>query len=252
MKNTKILFYLIIGVLALNGSAHGDLLSESLSAESVNLSEAKQSQNKIDAIYEEKSSDLQDLRLTTTEIAQLEIYNRQLKAIISDQESQKSSIKQQIKDIKVTQQGIMPLMDRMLTMLDQFIENDIPFLLDERLTRVATLRSLLLSSEVTISEKFRRVLEAFQIELEFGRTIEAYRGKNSDGRIVDYLRLGRVGFYYVYLNSNDSFAWNVKTKSWHKLSDSEYNNINKGLQVARKQSAPSLLNLQVNTIKEIH
>jgi hypothetical protein len=139
----------------------------------------------------------------------------------------------------------------MLTMLDQFIELDLPFLLEERQERVATLRGLLLSSEITISEKFRRVLEAYQIELEYGRTIEAYRAKNTDGIIVDYLRLGRVALYYVGLNSSDSFAWNQKSKTWKPLDSSYQAALNKGIQIARKQSAPSLLELQIPSLGEV-
>jgi hypothetical protein len=235
----------------LTSLVQGNALGEVLEQEASNLSTAKKSQNKIDIIYDEKSEAINELRITKSEINQLEIYNRQLMAIISDQKTQKLSFEKQLKDIEVTQRGIMPLMERMLTMLDQFIELDLPFLLEERQERVATLRGLLLSSEVTISEKFRRVLEAYQIELEYGRTIEAYRAKNADGTIVDYLRLGRVALYYVGLNSSDSFAWNQKSKTWLELDSSYQAALNKGIQIARKQSAPSLLELQMPSIGEV-
>jgi hypothetical protein len=235
----------------LGSLAQSDVLEETLKQESSNLSSAKKSQNKIDVIYDKKSEAIQELRITKSEIDQLGIYNRQLMAIISDQQVQKLSFEKQLKDIEVTQRGIMPLMERMLTMLDQFIELDLPFLLDERQERIATLRGLLLSSEVTISEKFRRVLEAYQIELEYGRTIEAYRAKNFDGIIVDYLRLGRVALYYVGLNSSDSFAWDQNSKSWALLDGSFKAALDKGIQIARKQSAPSLLELQMPSLGEV-
>ncbi|MFT6153208.1 MAG: hypothetical protein ACJAYK_000655 [Crocinitomicaceae bacterium] len=235
----------------LGSAAQSDVLEETLKQESSNLSSAKKSQNKIDVIYDKKSEAIQELRITKSEIDQLGIYNRQLMAIISDQQVQKLSFEKQLKDIEVTQRGIMPLMERMLTMLDQFIELDLPFLLDERQERIATLRGLLLSSEVTISEKFRRVLEAYQIELEYGRTIEAYRAKSFDGIIVDYLRLGRVALYYVGLNSSDSFAWDQNSKSWVQLDGSFKAALDKGIQIARKQSAPSLLELQMPSLGEV-
>jgi len=240
-----------IGLLLMANLSYADLLSDVVAQEKVDLNGAKQSQVKIDVLYEKKSEAIQELRITKSEIDQLKIYNKQLSSIISDQNSQKISFEKQLKDIEVTQRGIMPLMERMLTMLDQFIELDIPFLLEERRVRVSTLRGLLLSSDITISEKFRRVMEAYQIELEYGRTIEAYRAKDSSDRIVDYLRLGRVGFYYIGLNSGDAFAWSQKDTKWYKLDGAFQASLNKGIQIARKQAAPSLLDLQLPSLGEI-
>jgi hypothetical protein len=253
MQKIKLTHSIVLTTLLSASSlfSYADVLKSTLAEESANLSSAKVSQQKIDGIYQKKSEAIQELRLTKSEIDQLNIYNRQLMAIIADQDKQKLSFEKQLKDVEVTQRGIMPLMERMLTMLDQFIELDLPFLLEERQERVAILRGLLLSSEVTISEKFRRVLEAYQIELEYGRTIEAYRAKDPEGKIVDYLRLGRVALYFVGLNSSDSFAWSQQNKNWVELEGSYQAALNKGIQIARQQSAPSLLELQMPSLGEV-
>lgn len=243
------LFFL--GLTLLSGFTTANLLDDAVGEESSVLNAAAKSQGKVDKIYQKKTEAIQDLRITRAEIAQLNIYNKQLRAIISDQENQVVSFEKQLKDIEVTQRGIMPLMERMLTMLDQFIELDLPFLLEERQSRVATLRALLISSEVTISEKFRRVLEAYQIELEFGKTIEAYRAKGPTGKIVDFLRVGRIGLYYVMLNSGDAYAWDSKEREWLPLDSSYKASLAKGIQIARKQSAPSLISLQLPSLQEI-
>lgn len=243
------LFFL--GLTLLSGFTTANLLDDAVGEESSVLNAAAKSQGKVDKIYQKKTEAIQDLRITRAEIAQLNIYNKQLRAIISDQENQVVSFEKQLKDIEVTQRGIMPLMERMLTMLDQFIELDLPFLLEERQSRVATLRALLISSEVTISEKFRRVLEAYQIELEFGKTIEAYRAKGPTGKIVDFLRVGRIGLYYVMLNSGDAYAWDSKEREWLPLDSSYKASLAKGIQIARKQSAPSLISLQLPSLQEM-
>ena len=241
----------LIGDLALPSVSAANLLDDTVDQESAAFNAAAKSQVKVDKIYQQKTEAIQDLRLTRAEIDQLKVYNKQLKAIISDQNKQMVSFEKQLKDIEVTQRGIMPLMERMLTMLDQFIDLDLPFLLDERQSRIAKLRALLLSSEITISEKFRRVMEAYQIELEFGKTIEAYRAKGPNGKIVDFLRVGRVGLYYVLLNSGGAYAWDSKSSQWIELDGSYKASLAKGIQIARKQSAPSLFNLQLPSLQEI-
>lgn len=220
-----------------------DLLNDSMEAEAGKQISAAKSQAKIDDLHDETRKALQSYRVSQTEIEQLEIYNKQLRAIIKNQEDQKTSLDKQIKDIETTQRGIMPLMERMLAGLQKFIELDTPFLLNERQERIASLQVLLLDSDTSVSEKFRRVLEAFQIEIEYGRTIEAYRAVNHQDEMVDFLRLGRVALYSISLDGKDAMAWDREDKSWIELSGSFNQDINKGLRIARKQASPQLLNL---------
>lgn len=230
---------------ALSFSVQSNQLDANMKAQNAEIKQAKASQQKVDKFYEQKVDALQDYRITRAEIDQLNVYNRQLRAIIKDQDKQIGSLEDQIKEIEVTQQGIMPLMERMLATLDQFISLDVPFLLDERQERVANLRVLLLSSDVTISEKFRRVLEAFQIEIEYGRTIEAYRGSDKKGTVVDFLRLGRVALYSVALDESEAMVWDKNSNQWLILDSGYIPSLNKGIRIARKQSAPALLDLNL-------
>ena len=242
----------IFALLSMSGFlslATANELETNLSAQQGELDQAKGSQVKIDKLYEQKLEVVQDTREAKAEIEQLTVYNRQLTSIISDQVAQMASLEEQIQNIEVTQQGIMPLMERMLSTLDQFISLDTPFLLEERQERVANLRGLLLSSKVTISEKFRRVLEAFQIEIEYGRTIEAYRGKDDQGNVVDFLRVGRVGLYALDLDESKVRIWNRSIAAWEELEDQYTSAIEKGIKIARKQSAPSLLDLKLPGLK---
>lgn len=242
----------IFALLSMSGFlslATANELEANLSAQQGELDQAKGSQLKIDKLYEQKLEVIQDTREAKAEIEQLTVYNRQLTSIIRDQVEQMASLEEQIQNIEVTQQGIMPLMERMLSTLDQFISLDTPFLLEERQERVANLRGLLLSSKVTISEKFRRVLEAFQIEIEYGRTIEAYRGKDAQGNVVDFLRVGRVGLYALDLDESKVRIWNRSAAVWEELEDRYTSAIEKGIKIARKQSAPSLLDLKLPGLK---
>jgi hypothetical protein len=218
-------------------------------AAAAGLKSAAASQQKIDSLDDEQRLLLQTYRNVLAESEQLRVYNQQLVQIIANQRTELNSIDKQINDIERTQQGIMPLMARMLDALDLFVQLDLPFLLDERQTRIKQLRELMVSADVTVAEKYRRVLEAYQIELEYGRTIEAYREKTADGKLVDYLRLGRAALYYISLNAESAYGFDIKTRSWLELDSAYMGSLQKGLQVARKQAAPSLLTLPIRTLE---
>src|SRR5690606_19039820 len=116
-----------------------------------------------------------------------------------------------------TQAEVMPLLQRMLSSLEQFIELDVPFLEDERADRLAQLKELMVRPEVTVAEKYRRVLEAYQIESDYGRTLEAWRGSlEVDGtpRVVEFLRLGRLMLFYQTLDGHTQGYWDNSTRAW--------------------------------------
>ena len=144
---------------------------------------------------------------------------------------------------------------RMLDGLGQFIELDIPFLLKERRERVARLKATMDQADVTAAEKFRAVLEAVQIENEYGRTIEAYKGslevKQGNTQEVDFLRIGRIALLYQSVGGNFNGYWDQASRSWKPLTEPEYRNyIAKGLQIARKQIAPELIMVPVSAPEE--
>ncbi len=249
-KSYSILGTTLAVVFACQSCFAANELDQSVSAATENQQLGKASQEKIDILYERKRAALQEMRVTQAEIDQLKVYNRQLRGIIDNQGNQITSLNKQINDIESTQQGIMPLMERMLNGLEVFVSLDIPFLLNEREQRIATLRTLLLASDITVSEKFRRVLEAYQIEIEYGRTIEAYRGENQTGETVDYLRIGRSALMNISLDGDNAQGWDNKTKQWSDLDSSYTRAISKGVSIARKQAAPTLLGLPLQFLGE--
>ena len=173
---------------------------------------------------------------------------------LNNQMAQMNDIKNSIDEVSVIQRQITPLMMRMVEGLEKFVNLDVPFLLKERHDRVERLKETIARSDVTAAEKFRSVLEAFQIENEYGRTIEAYKGTlDIDGkaRQVDFLKVGRVALLYQSVNGQENGVWDQDSRQWIKLKAEEYkNNIAEGLKIARKQIAPDLLLLPVSAAED--
>jgi hypothetical protein len=125
---------------------------------------------------------------------------------------------------------------------------DLPFLIDERTERTAELRALMSRADVTNAEKYRRIMEAYQIENEYGRTIEAYRSAlEVDGRelTVDFLRFGRVALVYQSIDQSMAGVWSQENRTWEPLDSSHRSAIRQGLRIARKQAAPELIRVPV-------
>jgi hypothetical protein len=139
-------------------------------------------------------------------------------------------------------------MTQMIDGIDQFVALDVPFLLPERQERIAKLRELMERDDVTVAEKFRKVTEAYQIENDYGRTIEAYKDTvTRDGSIreVEFLRIGRVALIYQSQDGQVSAAWNQSAHQWEELGNESKNQIKFALQIASKQKAPDLVLLPV-------
>ncbi|MCF8059721.1 MAG: DUF3450 domain-containing protein, partial [Bacteriovoracaceae bacterium] len=153
-----------------------------------------------------------------------------------------------------TNQGIVPLMVSMVENMDKFVSLDVPFLPEERSKRINDLNGLLSRADISTSEKFRQILEAYQIENEYGRTIEAYRGiKEKDGKemTVDYLRVGRVALMYQSLDGKEAAVWNSTSKAWEELGSEYKKSIQSGIKMARKQAAPQLVKLPIAAAGEV-
>lgn len=205
---------------------------------------ASHSQQKIDRISEEITNKLQKFKAVSKEVDGLNVYNQQMQAQLDNQLTELKQIGESIEQVSIIERQISPLMARMIETLAQFVKLDVPFLPEERSKRIDDLQGLLTRADVSVSEKFRRVLEAYQVEIDYGRTIEAYSGLHTiDGneRNVDFLRIGRVSLVYKTRDGNKMGVWDQKSNSWQTLDDNYRSNINKALRIARKQLAPDLI-----------
>ena len=185
----------------------------------------------------------------TDRVNGLKIYNKLLELQIENQERVKIDLEQSIANVAIVNRQIVPVMTRMIDSLEQFIALDVPFLNQERTDRVEGLKELMSRQDVTVAEKFRKVTEAYQIENDYGRTIETYKDTlDVDGAILelDFLRIGRISLMYQSVDGKISGVWNQKTQSWEDASN-QRNQIKLGLSIAKKQVPPDLVILPVDS-----
>ncbi|MCO4755256.1 MAG: DUF3450 domain-containing protein [Bacteriovoracaceae bacterium] len=250
----KVLMLMLSLSLSFSVAAEGGKKAKTVTKENKkNMNIGKASQKKVDRLSDQTQAMLMKYRQTLTQIKNAKIYNEQLKKIIKSQTIEKVSIGKQIEELKETNEGIVPLMVSMIENMEKFVSFDVPFLPEERSKRVTDLNNLLSRADISTSEKFRQVLEAYQIENEYGRTIEAYRGVKKNGEkelTVDYLRIGRVAFIYQSLDGKETAVWDQETKKWEGLGNDYNKSIQSAIKMARKQLAPQLVKLPLAAVKD--
>jgi chromosome segregation ATPase len=214
---------------------------------------AAQAQAQIDALRERTQDAAGRYAQALADAESLERYNSQLAEQVESQEAEIASIEKQLLDIEQTNREVQPLMQKMVDTLEQFIKLDVPFLLEERTARVQNLRNLMPRADVTISDKYRLILEAYQIELEYGSTLEPYEGHLTSGgieRTVEFAQLGRVALMYRTLDGSETGYWDKDKKDW--VVDESYREaVEEALRVAKRDGAADLLTVPVQAPQEV-
>jgi uncharacterized protein YoxC len=241
--STSALVALSAPVLGALGSA--EQVDKLLLAQAEADNAAQAAQKNIEAIDDQTQELAQKYRRIVENTKSIKEYTEHLRKQVQSQRDEIASIQQQLASIESTSRDVFPLMQRMVTTLDQFVGLDVPFLIEERKKRVQGLKDIMDRADVTVSEKYRRILEAYQIEMEAGRTMEAYDGTIGEGdssKAVSFLRVGRVALVYQTTDGSETGYWDRTQKTW--VVDNDYSHdVAEGIRIARKMKAPDLLHL---------
>lgn len=207
---------------------------------------ASTSQERVTQLAQQTSDLLAEYRTVVRETESLKIYNDNLEKVVMDQRAEVVSINDQLSGLEATNRGIVPLMLEMIDAFEKIVENDVPFRLEERRARVQRLRDMMDQADVTASEKYRRVMEAYQGEIEYGRTTEAYSAAlPTTGQTVDFLRVGRTLLVYQSSDQLTTGWFNPSTRAFEDLPERYRLEVKEGLAIAKNEKAPNLVMLPV-------
>lgn len=239
---------LLLGALA-PGAQAADPALEAAIEDRVETQEVEAAaQASIDTLSADTDALVAEYRQVVAERETLQVYNDQLARLVANQEEELAGFEAEMANAEATQTRLVPLLGRMVGTLKEFVELDLPFLQEERRGRVASLEKLLDDAAVTLPEKYRRIMEAYQVESEYGRTLEAYRGElqeNGQRRAVEFLRIGRVALLYAALDGSETGFWDPAAGAWKPLPAGYDDEVLAGLKVARKEAPPELIQVPV-------
>ena len=223
-------------------SAHAQL-SQATGTANQAAQEGAASQERINKLDDDTTDIEAEYKAVLIDLENLREYNEQLDAQIEDQKVQEVSLKEQIEQSLGVERNVIPLMNRMIERLDDFVKLDIPFLADRRTKRVEDLKALMKRSDATAAEKFRRILGAYQIENDYGRTIEAYDGEvDIDGKVlsVTFLKVGRIAYLYQTVDGSTTAVWDQDKKTWETMNGFR-EEVSTAIRIAKSQLAPDLI-----------
>jgi len=236
--------FLTVGVMHANAADMDDAINKGVDR----IGNAQQSQVKIDNVDDQTRQAERQYRAVVKEVEGLTVYINQLDKQLLAQDKELVQIEESIRQVTLIERQITPLMLRMIDAIDQFVESDIPFLKEERSKRVSKIKDMMARSDVTVAEKYRKVMEAYQTEIDYGRTIESYRGDvmiDGTEREVDFLRTGRISLAYQTLDGQNLGVWNAQSNQFEELDSSYKSKIMMGIRIAREQAAPQLIKVPV-------
>ena len=234
--------------------AQAEKLEQAIEAQIGVDREARASQQRVDSLDDETQKLLNEYRRALTDAESYGTYADQLEGQVQSQREELAGIDRQLLEVETTSREVLPLMQNMLATLEQFVALDLPFLVEERARRVTLLKQMMGRADVAISEKYRRIVEAYQVEMDYGRTIEAYEGElpggGGDPRTVQFLRVGRVTLLYQTLDGQETGYWDAGQKRW-VVDDAYAHSFREGVAVARKARAPEMLVVPVPAPQEV-
>ncbi|MCL9781270.1 DUF3450 domain-containing protein [Vibrio sp. S4M6] len=241
---------MVITTACIFSSAYASELSSAQAIQNQTNTQSAKSQVKVDASADESIKLRAEIEQLKQQVKNLTIYRDHMAAMIKSQDQEMSSIQSQIGEINKTRQGVVPLMYQMIDGLKQIVATSEPIQLQQREARVAKLQALMSQADVSDAEKYRQIIEAYQIELDYGNKLQQYQSQITlkSGQKVEaqVLHLGRISMIARNPDHSQYWIWDDSTKSWTQADSSLDSNLNQAYQVATKQSTPSLLTLPVS------
>tara|TARA_B100000965_G_scaffold171728_1_gene143408 strand:- start:21 stop:773 length:753 start_codon:yes stop_codon:yes gene_type:complete len=242
----------LLSLLAVFAYADTADIDQILEENDSTISLSEKSQEKVDNLSTEKDSLLAEWKVVVKQVEGLKIYNAQKRQQIKAQEERLVTLAEQTKQVVVIQRQIPPLMERMANSLEQFVALDAPFSLDERYKRINQVRATLSDPKVTASEQVRQVLEAYNIEREYGRTIETYEDAvflDGEEKVVNILRIGRLALMYQLKDQSEAGIWDSEAGKWVEVSGSYRIPVRDGIRMANKTAPLDLLRVPVKFVE---
>ena len=231
-----------IAGLVLTAPAHAQLESALRAATSSTASSAA-SQQRVERLDDEADTMIREFRAVLQQTDNIKLFVAQQDIFLKSQQSEIDSLRRQLGTVEQIKQGMSPMMLRMAAAIEDSINSDLPFNLDERRARVQRVQAVLSDPSVSPAEQYRQVLNAFKIEVSYGQGIDSYEGAHPTrpGNIVNFLRFGRTSLVFMTKDESEIARYNTASKEWETLSGADSLQMRQAIRIAKGEAAPGIV-----------
>ena len=205
-------------------------------------------QEKADRWSEERQALLAEIRQIDTNLEWVNYQNDKYAAYIDQEEDLLKELRRKEAEMDNIRRSLEPYLDRVVEELRTFVSEDIPFLREERESRIGFMKDALNNYHLSLSDKLQRVLEALEVETKFGQTVDVTTETlDFDGKKVraEILRVGRVAMFFRSRDGKHLGRWNEETGSWEPLSQDFTLAVRDAINMAAQKKAVDLVDLPV-------
>ncbi len=163
-----------------------------------------------------------------------------------------NELERRMHEAGLLQSSLQDTLDTIMGRLEGFVAQDLPFLTEERGRRLEVLRRELVRPDVTGAEKLRRLLEALQIETEYGKSAEVDQQEITlDGApvFVDVLRIGRVSLFWRTPDGDRAGTFDRGSWEWVELPSSYGRTIGNAIEMASRIRPVQLIDLPLGRVQ---
>ena len=230
-------------MLAVMGAPAEAQFKPALDTSEQTASDTARSQQRIDQLDDQTAALLNDYRANLKQLEAARRYNASLNRNIEAQQREITRLREDIDNVEGLQRATQPLMEEMVAQFSNVVEADMPFLIEERAARAARLSSVLDNPSMSAAQRYRLIVEAYQIENEYGRTIGAYEGTIGEGENAltgEFLRVGRIALIFKTPDDSVLRIYDTSQGDFVNLNKSYLPDVKFGLRMAKEQTAPDV------------
>lgn len=227
------------------------ILSKSLYEAQSMISDSKESQNRINQTIAETERLQREHKSVSKDLKETNINLLHQEKVHTLQLSKLQELEIQLSQISKTENSLVPMILDLIDWLDNHVNKDLPFYINERLDRIEMLKQNAINPDISISQLYHSVLEAYQIENEYGYSIDTYKHTieiNNKEIETQILRIGRTALYYLSFDATHGGYWSTKEQRWKPVETPILKEISQGIKIANKQIPPSLLTLPLEVL----
>ena len=182
---------------------------------------AEQVQQQINQLDDERADMVGEFRTLLQRKTAAELYARQQEAAVESQQREIASLTDQLSRVDEITSQTVPMLETLIDDLDAFIDADLPFRLEARKARIQRLRDYLSDPAVSVTERYRQIMDAYTAEMEVGRKTDTWKETITvDGEkevTVDMVLFGRVAMVYMDPTGRYAKRYDRETQSWVDL-----------------------------------